>query len=353
MRKETHHKMGKFMSLLLAVVLICGMLPMQVSAAETDSDHVIMLEETETNDQIDAGGEGDVVSTKETLTGTEEPEEGCIVAFDPDDGKTGYNGFFKVTVPVGSKVTDKPADPTRDGYLFKGWYGCLDENGSPAFWDFETDTVQHNTTLWAAWEEGYTIFFELNDGNDTLHCIETVPASAPLIPKPADPEREGYIFLSWYGYVDENNDPVLWDFETDTAPGNMILSAAWEKETVGGGENNGGGNGNGGSGGNNSGGSGNGGNSGNNSGGSGSGSGSGGNNSGGNIDGENGSIGNGGGDDYIVANDEKTPAGPLDLDDIPKTGDSGSWDLLLWLLCGISVSGMITLTLPRKKKAAI
>ena len=352
MRKATHRKMGKFMSLLLTVILICGMLPVQVLAAETDSAPVTMLEETEPNDQIDADGEGDAVSTKETLTGTEEPEKGCIVAFDPDDGKTEYNGFFKVTVPVGSKVTDKPADPTRDGYLFKGWYGYVDENNVPVLWDFETDAAPGNMTLWAAWEEGYTIFFELNDGNDTLHCIETVPASAPLIPKPADPEREGYIFRGWYGYVDENNVPVLWDFETDAAPGNMTLWAAWEKETVSDGGNNGGGNGNGGSSGNNNGGS-----SGNNNGGSSNGGG-GENNSGGNIDGENDGIGNGngngnGGGDYIVANDEKTPAGSLDLDDIPKTGDSSSGDLLLWLLCGISVSGMITLTLLRKKKTAI
>ncbi len=41
------------------------------------------------------------------------------MVFDPDDGKTGYNDFFKVTVPKGSIVTDQPENPTRDGYIFK------------------------------------------------------------------------------------------------------------------------------------------------------------------------------------------------------------------------------------------
>ena len=49
----------------------------------------------------------------------------------------------------GSKLT-KPADPTRSGYTFAGWYqdaACTDE------WNFDTDTVSGNMTLYAGWTE--------------------------------------------------------------------------------------------------------------------------------------------------------------------------------------------------------
>ena len=49
----------------------------------------------------------------------------------------------------GSKLT-KPADPSRSGYTFSGWYqdaDCTDE------WDFDTDTVSGNMTLYAGWTE--------------------------------------------------------------------------------------------------------------------------------------------------------------------------------------------------------
>ena len=318
MCKKTRRKSSKFMSLLLAVVLICGILQVQVLAAETESVSVTMMKETKTNNQTDVG---------------EDENEGCIVAFDPDDGKTGYSDFFKVTVPIGSKVTGKPADPTRDGYLFKGWYAFENEDGNPVFWNFETDTVQDNTTLWAAWEKGCIVAFDPDDGKTGYSDFfkVTVPIGSKVTGKPADPTRDGYLFKGWYAFEDEDGNPVFWNFETDTVKDNTTLWAAWEKENDGGnsgGGNSGGGNGNGEN--------------------SGGGNGNGENSGGGNGNGVN--SGSGNGNNYVKIEDEKIPTGSLDLNDIPKTNDSASRHLLLWLLCGISVSGMITLTLLRKKK---
>ena len=50
-------------------------------------------------------------------------------------------------IDFGSKVS-KPSDPTAAGYTFGGWYretGCTNE------WNFDTDTVTANTTLYAKW----------------------------------------------------------------------------------------------------------------------------------------------------------------------------------------------------------
>ncbi|MCD7755581.1 MAG: InlB B-repeat-containing protein [Firmicutes bacterium] len=46
------------------------------------------------------------------------------------------------------EYVDAPTPPTRDGYVFTGWY--VDENCTTA-WDFETDVVQGSFTLYAGW----------------------------------------------------------------------------------------------------------------------------------------------------------------------------------------------------------
>lgn len=75
-----------------------------------------------------------------------------LVVFDPENG-TEYSDWFKATVPEGGKITDKPDNPARDGYVFKGWYSHLDAEGNPVYWNFDQDVVTGNTTLWASWSE--------------------------------------------------------------------------------------------------------------------------------------------------------------------------------------------------------
>lgn len=53
-------------------------------------------------------------------------------------------------VESGQKAT-KPTDPTRSGYVFKGWF--TDDSDFTDAWDFDSDTIASNTTLYAKWEE--------------------------------------------------------------------------------------------------------------------------------------------------------------------------------------------------------
>ena len=55
-------------------------------------------------------------------------------------------------IPKGEKV-DKPADPTENGWTFGGWYK---EQNCTTKWDFNTDTVTADITLYAKWTENST-----------------------------------------------------------------------------------------------------------------------------------------------------------------------------------------------------
>ena len=51
------------------------------------------------------------------------------------------------------KVT-KPTAPTKEGYTFGGWYK---ESGCTNVWDFDTDTVTSDVTLFAKWTPLYAL----------------------------------------------------------------------------------------------------------------------------------------------------------------------------------------------------
>lgn len=69
-----------------------------------------------------------------------------------------YNSKGGSDVPAQNDVMygdllPKPEPPTREGYVFQGWY--LDENETQS-WDFETNPVEQSMTLYAAWEKETT-----------------------------------------------------------------------------------------------------------------------------------------------------------------------------------------------------
>lgn len=87
------------------------------------------------------GGEDRYAATAQDVTVT--VSEGCLVRFESNGGSE----VPDQTVALGGKVT-KPADPTKDGLYFAGWYSDIDLQNQ---WDFGKDTVTGNMTLYAKW----------------------------------------------------------------------------------------------------------------------------------------------------------------------------------------------------------
>ncbi len=62
------------------------------------------------------------------------------------------NDIIRSGMEAGSLLT-RPIDPKADGYVFLGWY--KDEKLAQ-LWDFDTDIIQENMTLYAGWAAGVT-----------------------------------------------------------------------------------------------------------------------------------------------------------------------------------------------------
>ncbi len=77
---------------------------------------------------------------------------GCIVTFDAGEGVE----VAPATVDYGGLLT-APEAPKQKGYTFEGWYKDA-ELTEP--WNFETDVIEDDTTLYAKWTEGAPSLFD-------------------------------------------------------------------------------------------------------------------------------------------------------------------------------------------------
>lgn len=80
-----------------------------------------------------------------------------IVIIKKADQERNYTVTFEAgngTEPVvqiiadGTKAVRPEEDPVREGYTFDGWFK---DAGCSIAWDFETDVITGNTTIYAGW----------------------------------------------------------------------------------------------------------------------------------------------------------------------------------------------------------
>jgi uncharacterized repeat protein (TIGR02543 family) len=105
------------------------------------------------------------------------------------------------------KITP-PAAPKREGYAFGGWF--MNAAGTGAAWDFGTDTVKKDITLYAKWTRSYTVTFDLNyTGAANPPKPQEIDVGGKAT-QPAVPAREGYTFGGWH--TDAAGTGAEWNF---------------------------------------------------------------------------------------------------------------------------------------------
>lgn len=123
-----------------------------------------------------------------------------------------------VEVLVGETIS-KPANPTKEGYSFGGWF--IDENFTQQY-DFNTK-VNNSYTLYAKWTANkYSIFFNSNGGTD-VSTLEFEYNS--LLKAPDNPTKTGYVFEGWY--LDEELSQKF-DWSGKMPAKDLTLYANWE-----------------------------------------------------------------------------------------------------------------------------
>ena len=165
------------------------------------------------------------------LKGTSLKDNGKILLSEANNYYTvtfDSNGGSAVTaqsIEAGQKAT-KPADPTKDGYDFKGW------TLSGSAYDFNT-AVNGNITLVATWEKKqvvpttYTISFAANGGTGTMADVTGISGEYTL-PENGFTAPDGKQFKAWS--VD-GNEKAVGDKITVTA--DTTVTAVWETVPAG------------------------------------------------------------------------------------------------------------------------
>ena len=143
--------------------------------------------------------------------------ERVIVTFDSDGG----SACAAIEVVPGDSVDRYPV-PTKDGYVFSGWYlldaegGFAQEDGH----DIEVTArmpINENITVKAKWEKKATVSFD-SDGGSVCAAIKV--QKGRRIASYPKPTRQGYVFKGWY-LAESSVDPVT---------GNTVVSIT-EPET--------------------------------------------------------------------------------------------------------------------------
>ena len=169
-----------------------------------------------------------ISATALTLTSCQDTKTNVTTEYTVTFNTQGGSNVGSIKVSDGQKAT-KPANPSRDGYIFKYW--SLEANG--AEYNFDT-AVTGNLTLYAVWEKEqeavttYTVTFVTGEGASTV-APATVNANEKVT-LPAEPTKDGYNFLYW----STSEGGSEFNFDTPITA-NTTLYAVWEEvvyETV-------------------------------------------------------------------------------------------------------------------------
>lgn len=183
----------------------------------------------------------------------------CTIAFESNGG----SAIASQTVPYGETLA-KPQPPVREGKHFAGWYKNIDLTEA---WQFDTDTVSGNMTLYAKWTNATattpetggnasqgtsspqtgdilrwsgglavaaalmlllllfackkTVLFESNGGTP-IKKVRVFKGKKLTAPEP--PQKQNAVFAGWH---QDEACTIVWDFAQDCTEHDMALYAKW------------------------------------------------------------------------------------------------------------------------------
>ena len=130
---------------------------------------------------------------------------GVIVTY-----KDGDSEYAKQVLPSGTLAMRPDAPAATPGYTFGGW-----NKADGTAWDYASDKVTDNITLYAKWAANtYTITFDTAGGSEIAPITQDY---GTVITAPKAPTREGYTFIGW-----DKEIPTTMPAE------NMTVTAQWE-----------------------------------------------------------------------------------------------------------------------------
>ena len=124
--------------------------------------------------------------------------------------KDGDSEYAKQVLPSGTLATRPDAPAATPGYTFGGW-----NKADGTAWDYASDKVTDNITLYAKWAANtYTITFDTAGGSEIAPITQEY---GTVITAPEAPTREGYTFIGW-----DKEIPTTMPAE------NMTVTAQWK-----------------------------------------------------------------------------------------------------------------------------
>lgn len=134
-----------------------------------------------------------------------------------------YEGYDAV---VEGQTIVEPTQPTKEGYTFLGWYK---EDTCENLFDFATETITANTTLYAGWVSDtatqYTVKFDGNGATNTMNDVILVPEADEAVSYTLPANEfifEGKVFTGWSVNEESKNpgDEILVNADT-------TITATW------------------------------------------------------------------------------------------------------------------------------
>ena len=232
----------------LSLTLALGSVPAVALADDADENSEGATSEQSTQAELSFSANGGQFTDGSTGVTVKANQDEINVLYVANGGQFATGETFQQGVTDSDGVMRQPAEPTREGYTFDGWYwhadysGCTDEQKAADKVDFSQSVAgKEHVTVFAQWtknqeQNDHAVMYVANGGQfatgETFQ--QGVTDSDGMMRQPAAPTRDGYTFDGWYwhadysGYTDEQKAADKVDF-SQPVQSDVNIYAQWTK----------------------------------------------------------------------------------------------------------------------------